>query len=100
MAKATFMITVRSQMLAQAKELHDRVYITYGAKTKLVRKKLCQEKNYINDAYCIGKFHPKHRTGKKNIPKRRKLKSGSLVCYKDEVLKVHGIHTQYRKKIR
>lgn len=49
-----------------------QIRITYGAKTKLERKKLHVEKSHANDAYAIGLFHPKHRSQTMYFKKRRR----------------------------
>ena len=61
---ATFMTTVRWQMYDELKTLFpdSEIRITYGSRTKEVRRQLGVEKSHINDAYCMGKFHPKHRS--------------------------------------
>lgn len=72
MAPATYMTIVRWQMFHQVKEMHRNVHITYGVKTKRVRRELQLKKTHINDAYCIGEFHPKHRTTHVFIEKKRR----------------------------
>lgn len=61
---ATFMTTVRWQMYDELKTLFpdSEIRITYGSRTKEARRQLGVEKSHINDAYCMGKFHPKHRS--------------------------------------
>ena len=72
MAAATFMTMIRWQMYGKAKEMFDNTHITYGARTKIAREDLNLEKSHVNDAYCIGKFRPKHRTGQIHIQKVRR----------------------------
>ncbi len=71
---ATFMTSVRWQMLdALKEELHDaRIHLTYGATTKGARRILHMQKSHINDAYCMGMFHPKHRTPHYLYSKKRR----------------------------
>ena len=60
---ATFMTTVRWIMrdVIQAEIPDANITITYGAATKESRRKLGIEKSHSNDAYAMGRFHPKHR---------------------------------------
>ena len=46
--------------------------ITYGAATKRVRLDRNIAKSYVNDAYCIGGFFPKHRAEMIHIEKKRR----------------------------
>lgn len=71
---ATFMSTVRYDMLEKSKDTAPDVNIktTYGAATKLARKDLSIKKTHSNDAYCMGVFHPKHRTDFKHYKKCRR----------------------------
>lgn len=48
------------------------VHITYGAETKERRRSLDIQKSHINDAYVMGKFHPKHRAKAVYIKKKRR----------------------------
>lgn len=61
---ASFMTSVRWIMLARIKETFPQlsVKVTYGAATKNSRHKLHIPKGHSNDAYCMGQFHPVHRT--------------------------------------
>ena len=61
---ATFMTMVRYDMFAKLKEVAPDVnfHMTYGAMTKLKRKDCNIKKSHSNDAYCMGEFHPIHRT--------------------------------------
>lgn len=61
---ATFMTMVRYSMLKRLKATTPDVDIktTYGAATKLARTELNIKKTHSNDAYCMGEFHPKHRS--------------------------------------
>ena len=60
---ATFMTTIRFRMYEiLADQLgKERVHLTYGAATKKARRELGVKKTHANDAYCMGRFHPKHR---------------------------------------
>lgn len=71
---ATFMTMVRYDMFAKLKEVAPDVnfHMTYGAMTKLKRKDCNIKKSHSNDAYCMGKFHPKHRTDFKCYQKLRR----------------------------
>ena len=71
---AAFMTTVRYSMVKQFKVATPDVDIrvTYGAATKLARKELNVKKTHSNDAYCMGEFHPKHRSDFKHYKKCRR----------------------------
>mgnify|MGYP002671980843 CR=1 FL=1 len=71
---ATFMTMVRYSMLKQLKATTPDVGIrvTYGAATKLARTELNIKKTHSNDAYCMGEFHPKHRSDFKHYKKCRR----------------------------
>lgn len=60
---ATFMTTIRWQLYNEVKSLFPdiNVHITYGAATKEQRRELNIDKSHVNDAFAMGKFHPKHR---------------------------------------
>lgn len=60
---ATYMTAIRWQLYNEVKELFPdtTIYITYGAATKEQRRKLDIPKSHVNDAFVMGKFHPKHR---------------------------------------
>ena len=72
--EATFMTMVRFDMFKRIKEIAPDVecHITYGAKTKLSRKDLGIKKSHANDAYAMGKMHPKWRAELKHYKKRRR----------------------------
>ena len=58
---ATFMNQIRIRLLKQLrKELGPAVHVepTYGAETSRRRKTWGIEKSHVNDAYCMGDFHP------------------------------------------
>lgn len=61
---ATFMTTVRWQMYDELKSMFPdtEIHLTYGSRTKEARRLLGVRKSHINDAYCMGDFHPKHRS--------------------------------------
>lgn len=71
---ATFMTMVRWDMLSKLKAVSEdiEVKITYGAATKRARKDLGVKKTHSNDAYCMGEFHPTHRTDFKHYKKCRR----------------------------
>lgn len=71
---ATFMTMVRYSMVKQLKAATPDVNIkvTYGAATKLARKDLNVKKTHSNDAYCMGEFHPKHRSDFRHYRKCRR----------------------------
>ena len=70
---ATFMTIVRYSLIKQLKATTSDIDIkvTYGAATKLARKSLNVKKTHSNDAYCMGEFHPKHRSDFKHYKKCR-----------------------------
>ena len=74
MADATFMTMIRFRMLEELKAADPDVeaHISYGAKTKVTREKLGIPKSHANDAYCIGNFHPRHRSETEYIRKVRR----------------------------
>lgn len=61
---ATFMTSVRWQMYDELKTMFPdtEIHLTYGSRTKEARRLLGVRKSHINDAYCMGDFHPKHRS--------------------------------------
>ena len=61
---ATYMTTVRWQMYEELKTVFPdtEIHLTYGSRTKEARRQLGVRKSHINDAYCMGDFHPKHRS--------------------------------------
>ncbi len=71
---ATFMTMVRFNMLEKLKEAAPgvEIHMTYGAKTKLARRSLHIVKTHANDAYVMGKFHPKHKKQTKTYQKLRR----------------------------
>ena len=71
---ATFMTMVRYDMFAKLKEVAPDVnfHMTYGAITKLKRKDCNIKKSHSNDAYCMGEFHPRHKTDFKCYQKLRR----------------------------
>ena len=48
------------------------IKVTYGAATKLARRVLNVKKTHSNDAYCMGEFHPRHRSDFKHYKKCRR----------------------------
>lgn len=71
---ATFMTMVRWDMLDKLKVVSKdiQVDVTYGAATKEARRDLKIKKSHANDAYCMGSFHPSHRTDLKRYEKCRR----------------------------
>ena len=71
---ATFMSTVRWQMYEELKNSFSdvQIHLTYGASTKGSRRVFNIQKSHINDAYCMGTFHPKHRTQHYLLSKKRR----------------------------
>lgn len=61
---ATFMTSVRWQMYDELKTMFPdtEIHLTYGSRTKEARRLLGVRKSHINDAYCMGDFHSKHRS--------------------------------------
>ena len=72
--EATFMTMVRFDMFRRMKEACPKVifHMTYGAATKLARKELGIKKSHANDAYAMGRLHPKHRCDTVHYKKRRR----------------------------
>lgn len=71
---ATFMTAIRFDMYRRLKELRPDIEfrMTYGAATKEARKELNVKKTHSNDAYCMGEYHPKHRTDFEHYEKCRR----------------------------
>ena len=61
---ATYMTAVRWQIYEELKTMFPdtEIHLTYGSRTKEARRQLGVKKSHINDAYCMGDFHPKHRS--------------------------------------
>ena len=78
---AAFMNAVRWQMFSMLKNAHPDVewHMTYGAATHEARRALCLDKSHANDAYAMGRFHPKHRTPFMHF---RKLRRNSHILEK------------------
>ena len=72
MAGAAFMNAVRWEIVEDVRALGIKVYAAYGAMTKTVRMNLHLEKTHANDAYCMGKFRPRHRSACLYYRKRRR----------------------------
>ena len=51
------------------------VHTTYGAYTKLSRRKHSIAKTHANDAYCMGMFQPGHRAAEQLLKKKRRNNS-------------------------
>ena len=60
---APFMTTIRWHLYNEVKTLFPdiNIHLTYGAATKERRRELDIGKSHVNDAFVMGKFHPKHR---------------------------------------
>lgn len=71
---AAFMNSVKWYMYDKLKTKFKDVefHITYGAVTKRERLSRNLTKSHTNDAYCIGKFRPKHRTISHTYQKKRR----------------------------
>lgn len=74
LAAATYMSTVRWAMYRRLVKAHPEIdiHIQYGAKTYITRQELHIAKTHANDAYCIGIFHPRHRTRGQIFQKQRR----------------------------
>ena len=74
MAAATYMNTVRFELLRRLNLAAPDVdiHITYGARTSMVRKERAIPKSHTNDAYCLGKFFPKHRASEATLKNIRR----------------------------
>ncbi|MBD5558947.1 MAG: hypothetical protein HDQ87_01100 [Clostridia bacterium] len=61
---ATFMTSVRWDIIRRLKDAAPDVefHFVYGAATKEARHRLHLRKTHANDAWAMGRFHPKHRT--------------------------------------
>ena len=72
--EATFMTSVRYGMLKEMKASspHVAFHMTYGAATKLSRRELGIPKTHANDAYAMGRYHPKHRARQETFQKHRR----------------------------
>ena len=70
---ATYMTAVRWQLYDKVKEISEcGVHITYGAVTKDRRRSLDIGKSHVNDAFVMGRFHPKHRSTPVLYKKKRR----------------------------
>ena len=71
---AAFMNTVRWKIVQAVKDLDSSltVHTTYGADTKLSRRDHSIVKTHANDAYCMGKFQPRHRNRERLLKKKRR----------------------------
>ena len=70
----TFMTTIRWQLYSEVKSLFPdvNIHVTYGAATKEQRRELSIGKSHVNDAFAMGKFHPKHRINAVLYKKKRR----------------------------
>ena len=71
---AAFMNQVRWRIVNEIREIDPsvEVHITYGAVTKRERISRRMEKSHANDAYCMGKYRPKHKAKFTHFRKHRK----------------------------
>ena len=69
-----FMNSVKGYIFDTLKERHPDVkfHMTYGAATKEIRSELKLEKSHVNDAYAMGKYHPKQRAEEQHFQKCRR----------------------------
>jgi len=72
LADAAFMNTARWKLRETFMDSGIPVHITYGSVTKRTRLTLNMEKTHANDAFCIGKFRPKHKVSELHVKKRRR----------------------------
>jgi hypothetical protein len=95
---AAFMNIVRWYIVNEVKEISNGIEVltTYGSYTKASRRNLGQlAKTHANDAYAMGKFHPKHRHPEVHITKRRR---NNRVLSKFYDAKYYDIRTGETKK--
>ena len=71
---ATYMNIVRWKLIDTVRESLPNIEVayTYGSKTARTRKELGIKKSHANDAYCIGRFHPKLRATTTYYKKKRR----------------------------
>ena len=74
LAGAAFMNTVRWRLFEELKTEFPNIVFhnTWGAMTSLKRHDLCISKTHANDAYAMGRFHPKHRAKQVHLKKQRR----------------------------
>jgi hypothetical protein len=72
LAPSAFMNAVKWCIWDCVSRLGMETKITYGAVTKRERLDRNMIKSHANDAYCVGVFHPKHRTHTEYYSKRRR----------------------------
>ena len=76
MAGAAFMNQVRWKLYEEFKNICQpedvNIHLTYGSVTKRERHSRRISKTHANDAYCIGKFRPKHKSHEEHYRKRRR----------------------------
>ena len=74
MSSAAFMNSIKYQIVKQMKKNYPNlpISVTFGAITKRTRNDRNIAKTHANDAYCMGKYHPKHRTRTITYQKRRR----------------------------
>ena len=73
--RTTFMTAVRWKMYNEVKSKFSdiKIHIMYGAETKEQRRAFDITKSHVNDAFVMGRFHPKHRSRKKKRRNNRCL---------------------------
>ena len=76
MAGAAFMNQVRWKLYEEFKNICQpegvNIHLTYGSVTKRERHSRRISKTHANDAYCIGKFRPRHKSHEEHYRKRRR----------------------------
>jgi len=74
MAGAAFMNTVRWHIaeIFRSKFPDAEIHTTNGAATKASRRTQRMAKTHANDAYCMGKFRPRHKAKEMHYKKRRR----------------------------
>ena len=73
-SSAAFMNIVKDKIVQElrARFPDAEVQVTFGAITKRTRNDLNIAKSHANDAYCMGKYQPKHRAKTQYYQKRRR----------------------------
>ena len=92
---AAYMNSVKWQIYEDFKNIFENTYITYGAVTKRTRLEKNISKTHGNDAYCIGKHLPKHRS---KTVRYKKNKRNNRVLEKFYDAKVIDIRDNKTKK--
>ena len=71
-APEAYMNTIRYRIIDDVLEVVPRVSITYGIDTLLSRRQLNLPKSHTNDAFAMGRFHPRHRAYERTFVKKRR----------------------------